>query len=311
MDTSCLACSEIVPADASCCEACGEPLPATRDLPRCECGGEVVGGACYECGSIAMIGNGDFESGGLTAFLRSHRGVVHPRNEDYAAFFEFEGGVAIVVSDGISSSQSPHLASRAASSAALAAVAREIGRSLPLNVLRDAYHAAWAAVQQVPGEPLRGDQATPGCTFVVTLVLGRELYSLHVGDSRAYWLGDNGEAVQLTRDCSLAEERIAAGMSPAESMAQPDSHTITSWIGKDEPMFPPIIGHRSLSGPGNVVVVSDGVWNYVANASTLKTLLTGATPKDRLDRVIAHALNSGGADNATIAIALIDSPLPS
>ena len=70
-----------------------------------------------------------------------------------------------------------------------------------------------------------------------------------LGDSRAYWLagppaatGPNdtidisGGSQRLTRDDSLAEEIVAAGLATMdEAMASPQAHVITRWLGADLP----------------------------------------------------------------------------
>lgn len=50
------------------------------------------------------------------------------------------------------------------------------------------------------------------CTLAMGLVSGRQLLASTLGDSRVYWLPDDGAAVLLSTDDSVAQEQIDAGM---------------------------------------------------------------------------------------------------
>ena len=75
----------------------------------------------------------------------------------------------------------------------------------------------------------------PSCTFVAAIVEDGTGVVGSVGDSRAYWFGDDGSAVCLTVDDSWAAEQIRAGTPRAEAEAGPHAHTITRWLGTDCP----------------------------------------------------------------------------
>ncbi|WP_455604816.1 PP2C family protein-serine/threonine phosphatase, partial [Cellulosimicrobium funkei] len=52
----------------------------------------------------------------------------------------------------------------------------------------------------------------PSCTFVAAVVDGPLVVAGWVGDSRAYWIPDDGDAHQLSVDDSWAQEMIALGV---------------------------------------------------------------------------------------------------
>jgi len=133
-----------------------------------------------------------------------------------------------------------------------------------------------------------------------------------LGDSRAYWLAaDPAQCARLTRDDSLAEELVAAGLAtPEEAMASPQAHVITRWLGADLPEPVPHVISFTPPGPGALLVCSDGLWNYRPEAAGLAALLALPSalgdPLGAASRLVRFAVEAGGMDNITVALI----PLP-
>ena len=134
-----------------------------------------------------------------------------------------------------------------------------------------------------------------------------------VGDSRAYWVDADG-ARQIGRDDSLAAELVASGrVNAQQAMAGPAGHTVTKWLGFDAVDAAPTITRLDLPGPGLVLAVSDGLWNYTPEVDDLHRLVgpLGQEPAIALARrLIAFAEDSGGADNVTVAVGPHELDLP-
>ena len=126
-----------------------------------------------------------------------------------------------------------------------------------------------------------------------------------VGDSRAYWVDARG-AQQIGRDDSLAADLVASGrVTPEQAVATSAGHAITKWLGHDSVDATPTITQLALPGPGLVLVVSDGLWNYTPAESDLHALVGDIgreTPLALARRMTAFAEESGGADNITVAV---------
>src|SRR5215472_1349555 len=93
---------------------------------------------------------------------------------------------------------------------------------------------------------------SPATTYV-SATADREVVTVcWLGDSRAYWLTeDRADCARLTRDDSLAEEVVAAGLaSVEEAMASPQAHVITRWLGADHPDPQPHVAQFAPPGPG-------------------------------------------------------------
>jgi serine/threonine protein phosphatase PrpC len=266
--------------------AAGDPLLVTDGVPR---------------------DHQELELGGLAGV--TDRGLRHQRNEDAMALATAAtaGGpvMIMVVCDGVSTADRPDEASLAAARAAaeelLAAV--QAGTSRPEASVR----AAAAAREAVAA--LAGGGESPAATFVSAVVAGGTITVCWLGDSRAYWLdaGDEGSARLLTRDDSLAEEMVALGLMPeAEALTSPQAHVVTRWIGPDADALVPHVTEFSPPGPGVLMLCSDGLWNYAPDAGTLAGLaMPGALadPRAAAAGLVEFALDAGGMDNITVALA--------
>jgi len=64
----------------------------------------------------------------------------------------------------------------------------------------------------------------------------------NVGDSRVYWIPDPAtaaEPAELSLDDSVAQVRIAMGVSREEAENGPQAHAITKWLGGGRPPLEP------------------------------------------------------------------------
>jgi serine/threonine protein phosphatase PrpC len=249
-----------------------------------------------------------------------------------------------VVCDGVSTSIRPAEASLAAAQAAakvLRAAAQD-GTDLTeasSAAVRSA-EAAVASLAQSPG-------GVGSATFVSAVITGSAATLCWLGDSRAYWLGAPvtpaseapapgspapGSPVpesptlesavpgspapgspapetahRLTRDDSLAEEMVAAGLLPEdEALSSPHAHVVTRWVGADAGEATPHVVTFEPPGPGVLMLCSDGLWNYQPDAAKLAGLALPSALTDPLaaaQALVRFAIEAGGRDNITVALA--------
>jgi serine/threonine protein phosphatase PrpC len=292
-----------------------------------KCQGPVAAdGYCSLCGHKALEPVAVDDRGALA--YATHKGRRHERNEDSAALAATsEGWPVLVVSDGVSVSPNPHLASAAA---VLAATSRLGGRpfSGPADLVA-AVEGAQVAVCEVPseGDPhwLVADGTHPSCTIVIAVATGTELHVANVGDARAHLLtqvpgdsagpgsGSGWKATQLTIDDSAAAQAIAEGIDAEIALSLPGGHAITAWLGADARGVTPHLAVHPLAAGDVVLATSDGLWNYAATDAALSDLVsTLLPPADELlagpglgghcERLVTWAVDQGGADNVTVAI---------
>jgi serine/threonine protein phosphatase PrpC len=289
------------------CPSCGEPVGSADGF--CEaCGIELQAPAVSAPGKD----HGELDVG-LAAGV-TDRGLRHSRNEDamaMAATRSADGPVALaVVCDGVSSAPRADEASLAAAGAAV----REL-----LSGVRAGDDPADAskAAAKAGGDALSGlaDQAgAPAATYASAVVGAGAVTVCWLGDSRVYWLSEEpGASACLTKDDSMAEEIVEAGLaSVEEAMASPHAHVITRWLGADLPEPEAHVTRFSPAGPGVVLVCSDGLWNYRPDADDLAAMaLPGALtdPLATAAALVKFAVDAGGIDNITVV--LVPFPLAS
>jgi serine/threonine protein phosphatase PrpC len=235
------------------------------------------------------------------------RGLRHHRNEDAMAIAtaDTEAGQAVVavVCDGVSTSPRPDEASLAAVRAATRVLLSAVRTGEdPSAASAAAVRAATEAVAGLPGPP--GDP--PAATFVSAVLADGAVTVCWLGDSRAYWLGGRDSAQQLTRDDSVAEEMVAAGLlSEADALASPHGHVVTRWIGAGLGDSPPHVVRFEPPGPGALLLCSDGLWNYRPEAAGLAGLALPAALTDPLAAartLVSFAIEAGGMDNVTVVL---------
>jgi serine/threonine protein phosphatase PrpC len=250
----------------------------------------------------------------------SDRGLRHSRNEDAMHFAVADtdaGPVAVaIVCDGVSSAPRPDEASWAAVNAGITLLAEGAERGDdPEAASLVAVKAAGRALTE-----LAGPDGAPASTYVSAIVSERQITVCWLGDSRAYWLAANaavpagphdtidisGGSKRVTRDDSLAEEIVAAGLATMdEAMASPQAHVITRWLGADLPDPQAHVEQFTPTGPGVLLLCSDGLWNYRPEAAELAAMAMPAAltrPLDAAADLAKFALDSGGLDNITVVI---------
>jgi serine/threonine protein phosphatase PrpC len=227
----------------------------------------------------------------------------------------------LVVSDGVSVSPNPHLASAAA---VVAASARLGGRPFTgPDDLVAAVEAAHVAASEVPadGDPLwESDGTRPACTIVVAVATPTELHVANVGDARVHLLSPLGgsdtgwQANQLSTDDSTAAQAVAEGVDVGTALALPGGHAITAWLGADAPQVAVHLAVHPLAEGDAVLASSDGLWNYAATDEALADLVSATLPPAgellappglgaRCEQLVLWAVDQGGADNVTVALA--------
>lgn len=144
---------------------------------------------------------------------------------------------------------------------------------------------------------------TPACTYVGAVGLRADAVVSWVGDSRVYWLADDGSSRLLTVDDSWAEEIAAAGLMPRDqAFTDRRAHVLTRWLGFDSPGGPARSRWVRVASPGVLMLCSDGVWNHLPDAEVLAGLVRGRDVVAASDALVAAALDAGGHDNATVAV---------
>jgi serine/threonine protein phosphatase PrpC len=298
-----------------------EPPPEETAVRHCSCGGVIDDdGWCTVCGLRAPSERDHFELQPVPNVAGvCDRGMHHPRNEDALAIAASTTRAVLVVCDGVSNATDSDAAATAAANAACDALATAADppSSVPsdrIDYWKEQCNAAAQIAQAAAVEAashVGNVTEPPSCTFVTGIVDTPVVATAWIGDSRAYWFGDDGNATQLSTDDSWATDEIAHGVPRTAAEADPRAHSITRWLGVDSPGGDPSYTALIATGPGWVLVCSDGLWNYCSDAVALRDLVAATTAAQSGDplassrALVDWANEQGGHDNVTVALARV------
>ena len=140
-----------------------------------------------------------------------------------------------------------------------------------------------------------------GTTLVVAVFRDGQLRLGHVGDSRAYrWRG--GLLSQITRDHSLLQEQIDAGLiTPEQAAFSANKNLVTRAVGVEDTVL--LETHLHEMQPGDVYLMcSDGLSDMLDDAMIARLLQTHDTLAGAGAALIAAANEAGGKDNIAVIL---------
>lgn len=147
-----------------------------------------------------------------------------------------------------------------------------------------------------------------GTTLTVAYTTGRALFVVHVGDSRAY-LHRRGRLEQLTRDHTLAQERIDAGeIEPESPEARRIGHILTNSLGAGWDSIEVDVVHRRLEDGDRVLLCTDGLTDLVGDDVVARALDAHPAPQAACRALVDLALDRGGGDNVTAVVGRYEFP---
>jgi serine/threonine protein phosphatase PrpC len=216
-----------------------------------------------------------------------------------------------VICDGIGG----HRAGEVAAEMAVETISRAVGESdgrQPLAIFTQAFSNA----NQVIREHATHDMARRGmgATCVCAWVIGLQLYTASLGDSRLYFIRGN-TIRQITIDHTWIQEAIDFGaLTPEQAVGHPNAHVIRRYLGAQNPMAPDFRlrlqpeetdeqaetnqGMRLLPGD-RLLLCSDGLTDLVTKEEIFNILCTRER-KAALEDMIDLANSRGGHDNITV-----------
>ena len=237
----------------------------------------------------------------LAVSARTDTGRLRKGNEDnlYADANAYRG--LFIVADGMGG----HAAGEVASQMAVDLIARELadlndlaGADSGQRVMDTLRTANRLVFQRTMKEV---EKTGMGSTASLLLLSDTHYLIGHVGDSRVYLVRD-GEMKQLTRDHSLVQEQVDAGIITAEQARHhPQSNVITCCIGMSSEIDPDVIFGETRVGDV-FLLASDGLTGMVEDRRLKQLLQSRAAPERIVNAMIADANNNGGIDNITAIV---------
>ncbi len=141
-----------------------------------------------------------------------------------------------------------------------------------------------------------------GTTLVVGVFQEEKLTLGHIGDSRCYRLRA-GEFAQITRDHSLLQEQIDAGLiTPEQAATSMNKNLVTRALGVEDAVQLEVNEHKVEAGD-LYLMCSDGLSDMVEDAGIAEVLNSGASLDDMATQLIDKANANGGRDNISVLLA--------
>lgn len=149
-------------------------------------------------------------------------------------------------------------------------------------------------------------EAMLGTTLTAVLCCDGRYLVVHVGDTRAYLVGQ-GQTLQLTRDQTVAQRDLAAGRITANQLAShPGRSVLLQAIGTQPTISPTLYGGTYALGD-LFVVCCDGAWHQqglegISQRFTPLRLAGEGRLKDACQDLVQDDIARGETDNITVAV---------
>lgn len=240
------------------------------------------------------------DSARLEVGALSETGYVRDENQDRMSWSPVPLGQLYIVADGMGG----HNGGALAAETAVQELQRHISQAPVGEPVDQVIHAAFKkANETVYAKAHSGDPATEGMgtTAVLLLISGQVANLAHVGDSRAY-LYRNGRLAQLTTDHTVVQRMVQAGLlKPEEAADHPDASVLERAIGS-KPDIEVDIRNELLREGDAILLCSDGLSGYVADAQIESVLGSQGTVRETAENLVKLTLEKGGKDNVTVQL---------
>ena len=232
-------------------------------------------------------------------------GLVRDNNED-AVSLDDERGVA-VLADGMGGYNAGEVASAMAATFIKSELGRWIAEGGHESSSRELKRAMEVCVDNANRSIFNAANANPqyagmGTTLVMGVFQDSRVVIGHVGDSRCYRLR-RGEFVQMTRDHSLLQEQLDAGLITAEQ-AQYATHRnlVTRALGVEDAVLLEVNEYRVEDGD-LYLFCSDGLNDMLSDERIAALLVTAGSLEEKAAALVFAANEAGGRDNISVILA--------
>jgi len=253
----------------------------------------------------------------------THPGMAGKENEDRLAVSSYRIGendanrsVFAIVSDGIGG----HRAGEVAAEMAVESISHMVAQSdasRPVEILDNAIQVTSDAIASKGKENTQ--RLGMGTTCACAWVIGNQLFTASVGDSRIYLLRQAG-LMQLTVDHTWVQEAVEKGiMDPKDARNHPNVHVIRRYLGSSKTPQADIrlrlatdetdTQSRSNQGlrllPGDLVLLcTDGLTDVVKDSEIAQTV-RGQDLQSAAQALVDLACARDGKDNITVVMMLV------
>ena len=231
-------------------------------------------------------------------------GRTRDNNEDSVAFDEATH--LAVLADGMGGYNAGEIASGMATAFIKSELSRWLSEAGPQANALQVRRAIEICVDNANLSVLNSAKSNPhyagmGTTLVVGVFQENTLLLGHIGDSRCYRWRAN-KLVQITRDHSLLQEQMDAGLlTPEQAAISPNRNLVTRALGVELDARMELHEHSVEQGD-IYLMCSDGLTDMVEDPAIARVLQTGATLYKLAEELVSLANENGGRDNITVLL---------
>lgn len=240
-------------------------------------------------------------------FSATDTGRARNNNEDSVAVDE--AACMIVLADGMGGYNAGEVASGMATSFIKAELGRWLTEASSSASDTDVRRAMDICVDNANRAIFNAANSNPqytgmGTTLVVGVFREGRLLVGHVGDSRAYRMR-GGRMNQITKDHSLLQEQIDAGLITAEQAAfSANKNLVTRAVGVEDTVL--LENHMHDLLPGDTYLLcSDGLSDMLSDETIQQLLQAHDSLADGASALVAAANDAGGKDNISVILARV------
>jgi PPM family protein phosphatase len=232
-------------------------------------------------------------------------GRARSNNED-SVIVDGETGVA-VLADGMGGYNAGEVASNMATSFIHTEMSRWLREATQVASDADVRRAMDICVENANREIFDAANSNPqyagmGTTLVVAVFREGRLLLGHVGDSRCYRMRA-GKLQQITRDHSLLQEQIDAGLiTPEQAAFSANKNLVTRAVGVEDTVL--LESHQHDIQDGDLYLLcSDGLSDMVDDFELAALLQKVESLPESAQALVSAANEAGGRDNISVILA--------
>jgi len=237
--------------------------------------------------------------------LRTDPGLARENNEDSVTYDEATR--LGILADGMGGYNAGEIASGMATTFIKSELGRWLAQAGRQANAREVRRAMEICVDNANRSIFNAANSNPhysgmGTTLIVGVFQDERLLLGHIGDSRCYRLRD-GEFAQITKDHSLLQEQMDAGLITAEQAAtSTNKNLVTRALGVEDAVLLEVNEHRVEAGD-LYVMCSDGLSDMVDDPGIARILSEDGSLEQKATRLVEAANANGGRDNISVLLA--------
>lgn len=244
----------------------------------------------------------------LTSASQTHIGYIRDENQDRVGIRQFGDALLLVVCDGMGGERSGSKASSMATDVFFEHFEEGYTEDMDAYSIRSLLLSSVSAANSVVYTTARMDYQNfgMGTTCVAAYASPEYIAVANVGDSRAYFLTD-GVMEQVTTDHTVVHMLMEKGeITEAEMETHPQRHMLIKAVGVERTVCPDFFRlDLKPDQEWRLMLCSDGLSGFCSDAEIQEILAEALPDEETAQKLIDAALEKGGRDNISVAVATV------